>query len=354
MVVLIFAGDLKYCPYIERYIERLESKQIEYSVLFWNRGGFHFDLPENYYYFDYPSRLKQSKVTKLFDFLHFRKWVLSTVAKLHCEKVIFLSTFSGVLFFDIAKKYKKRFILDIRDYSYEFFAPYRYIENEIIKNSYFTAISSKGFREFLPKEDYVIAHNFNRKDFKPGRKKAPCQDPIHIVWNGVMRYFDFQRQYIDALANDERFLLIYNGDGPDLDQYISYCNARNIKNVHFSGSYDNDDKSKLLNNADLLNNCYGYMSNAGCKLKYAVSNKFYDGIMYHIPQLVEPEGFKTDWVTGAGVGTSIKIDSCFADLLFDYCHSIPESFDTDCDNLLHEIVGEDDQYIQSINLFLEL
>ena len=49
MIGLVFCGDLKYCPYIRRYIERLELASKDYKVYFWNRGGFDLDLPSNYY-----------------------------------------------------------------------------------------------------------------------------------------------------------------------------------------------------------------------------------------------------------------------------------------------------------------
>ena len=32
MVALVFCGDLKYCPYITRYIERLEQNNVKYKV----------------------------------------------------------------------------------------------------------------------------------------------------------------------------------------------------------------------------------------------------------------------------------------------------------------------------------
>ena len=76
MISLIFCGDLKYCPYLARFTERLEKKLIPYRVLFWNRGSFNLNLPKNYVYYDSPSPESLEKMQKLKDFLGFRKWVV--------------------------------------------------------------------------------------------------------------------------------------------------------------------------------------------------------------------------------------------------------------------------------------
>jgi len=75
MIALVFCGDLKYCPYINRYIERLEKANLDYKVFFWNRSRFDLNLSEHYSYFDEGSDLKSGKVQKLLDFFRFRGWL---------------------------------------------------------------------------------------------------------------------------------------------------------------------------------------------------------------------------------------------------------------------------------------
>ena len=76
MIALIFCGDLKYCPYIKRYIERIEKQGLEYSVVFWNRCGQEQNLPENYYYYNSPSDLKKGKIKKLLDFFYLTFFII--------------------------------------------------------------------------------------------------------------------------------------------------------------------------------------------------------------------------------------------------------------------------------------
>lgn len=353
MTGLFFCGDLKYCPYIERYIERLEMKSVKYNVYFWNRTGGKMNLPANYIYYNMPSKLNKNMLEKLFDFRSYQKWCISKIISDKPNKVILLSTLDGMLISKTLRKNKIPYIFDIRDYSFEYVPFFKLIEKRIIKKSIFTAISSKGFCNFLPKSSYIIAHNFNKKEKLKNYIFQKSSGPIKIVWNGVMRYFNFQKKYIDALKNDPRFLMIYHGDGPELDLYKSYCQKEKINNVIFTGSYDNRDKEKLLSDADILNNCYGYLKNAGNKLKYAVSNKFYDGIIYHIPQLVEPEGYKTDLVLKSKIGINFTANECFADSLYNYYHSINENeFNKSCDRIYESILAEDQEYIKKIDNFV--
>lgn len=301
----------------------------------------------------HASDLNKSKLKKAFDFLSFRRWLISQIKKDNPDGLIILSTLTGVILGRFLYARSTRYIFDIRDYSYEHIKPFYKIEKEVIENSEFTAISSKGFEEFLPKRNYVIAHNFNRNDIRKGENLQKTTGKINFVWNGVVRYFEFQRLYLDALKNDERFEIVFHGDGPELEKYKNYCRNQGFRNVIFTGSYDNSLKNELLREANILNNCYGYIESAGSKLKYAVSNRFYDGVIYHIPQLVEPEGFKTEWVNRTGIGLSLSVDDKFADKLFDYYKNLEESsFDLSCDQLLQEIIKDDDYYIERIDRFI--
>lgn len=351
MIAVVFCGDLKYCPYLGRYIERLENNKEDYIVLFWNRGAFKLALPDNYKWFDSPSPEDLSKKKKIVDFLKFRNWLKSAIAKYNPDRLILLSTLSGMIMADIIKKYKGKYIFDIRDYSYESNSLFYNIERKIIENSFFTAISSKGFKAFLPKYNYVIAHNFNRKDISGKKRFIRHGKPIKLVWNGTIRFFDYQKNYIDALKNDERFVMVYHGIGTDLEKYKEYCDKNDIKNVIFTGAYDNKDKEKLLYDADFLNNCYG--GRYGDELKYAVSNRYYDGLIYKIPQLVEPGGFKAEITESSGVGIALEADESFADKLYDYYNSInDEEFDMNCERQLKTILSEDDIYINQIDKFI--
>lgn len=331
----------------------MEAAQKKYKTYFWNRGAFQLDLSDDYVYFDMYSDLKKGKASKAVDFLRFRRWLIENLRKDRPEKIVVLSTLTGVMLESFLNSTSVPYVFDIRDYSYEHFSLFYQIEQKLINNSAFTAISSKGFKCFLPAHEYIIAHNFNRNDIVNGIKFQRQEGKISFVWNGVIRYFDFQKGYLNELKNDKRFEIVFHGDGPQLELFKSYCKHAGFENVRFTGAYENANKQYLLKSAGILNNCYGYIQHAGNKLKYAISNRFYDGIIYHIPQLVEPIGYKSDLVRMENIGVNFRAEDGFADKLYKYYESIdPAQFDTACENALQNVIKEDDEYIRRIDQFI--
>ena len=351
MISIIFCGDIRYCPYLSRYTDRLDAAGVGYEVLFWNRGGFELEVGKNYKYYDKPSPEDLGKAKKLADFAGFGRWVKKQLSVSEPDGLIFLSTLSAILLQGVAKRYKNRYIFDIRDYSYENIGVFRKMEARVIKDSYFTAISSKGFRAFLPEHDYVIAHNFNRGDVAEGVSFVRKQEPYRIVWNGTVRFFDYQKKFLDVFGNDPRFMLVYHGAGTDLEKYRSYCREKGFTNVCFTGGYDNKDKAKLLADAAILNNCYG--GRDGDELRYAISNRFYDGMVYRIPQMVEKGGYKAEVTKKTGVGIDVSPDESLPDRLYEYYRKTDKAaFDEACRRSLDEIIKEDDVYIAGIDGFI--
>ena len=117
MIALVFCGDLKYCPYINRYIERLENAHVDYKVYFWNRSNFHIKLSEHYVYYAQASDLTSGKLRKFFDFLRFRRWLISQLKNNRHEKIVALSTLTGVFLGSfLYKKRKDSYIFDVDEY----------------------------------------------------------------------------------------------------------------------------------------------------------------------------------------------------------------------------------------------
>lgn len=356
MVGIIFVGDIYACPYLATYTEMCEADHIEYEVLFWNRSGENICLPDNYLYFDYRSNLRQSKYGKALDFFKFRLWLCRKIKRKKYDKLIILSTLSGMLLPDILYIYRGKYIFDIRDYSYENSKVFYRVESRLIKGSYFTCISSPGFRRFLPEYDYIIAHNIQSGMFGTNSqfRKKEYGEKLNVVWNGVMRYFSYQSKIIEKLKNDPRFEMIYYGAGPDLEKYKQFCHDKSILNVEFMGKYQNRDKEAILETADILNNAY--WTSKQNEVQYAISNKFYDGLAYKIPQLVESNTYKTSLCLNAEIGMEfVSEEADFADRLYDWYFAInADKFSRTCDNLLHEIKKEEVSYKSSIRDFLLL
>lgn len=354
MIGIIFMGDLKYCPYLKRYEEILEKDSIEYEVLFWNRSNDRYDC-ENYISYNRYSALKKSKLSKLKEFMFFRKWLIKMLDKKRYEKLIILSTLSGMLIAEkLIREYSGKYLFDIRDYSYERILPFFLEEKRLIEAAALTVISSKGFCSFLPKnKNYILMHNISEcrkresESFRPVNGKM-----INVVWLGIVRYFEQQKELINSLSRDGRFSLLFYGEGTELEIFKKYVQENSLQNVHFYGSYDNADKAELLKKADIINNCYIVKMGT----KYAVSNKFYDGVFYHIPQLVEPGTYKAKLVEEYGVGVALDPkEKSFADRLYGYYIDLNrDEFNTSCIKLKYLLLEEEKYSRKRIQNFLKV
>ncbi len=355
MIGIVYIGNLKYCPYLNKYTYILDLANQRYEVLFWDREGCAQIYPDNYIHFKLRSRLDKKPIYKLYDFLKYGKWINYMVNKRKYSKLILLSTLSGVVLNrTIKKEFKGKYIFDIRDYSYEKNKLFLGLIDRLVSDSYFTCISSEMFKKFLPENyPYVIAHNFNKNElvYRNKLSKKKLGETLYIVWVGSIRYFEHQVKIIDKIKDDKRFKLIYHGSGPELDKYINYCSRHNITGVSFTGEYSNQDKHELYNNADILNNSYN--TRKVMEVKYAISNKYYDGLIYGIMQLVETNTYKHRLVEEKGLGVGLEPeDEDFADKLYNYYHGLNEvEFNSNCDNILESIIIEDLQYTERIITF---
>lgn len=358
MIGIIFIGDLRYCPYLDKYVDIIEEANKKYEVLYWNRSLDNTDsLKKEFIPFNYKSELRKNPFLKIWDFYKFRKWLIREMNNKNYDKLIVLTTLSGVILNTfLYKRYRRKYIYDIRDFSYENIGFFRKIEEKLIRESDFTSISSKGFYNFLPiGYDYVVCHNISDLDIwkKVNEFDINHTKPIRIVWIGVIRYYDHQIKIINKLKNDRSFQLIYHGNGPDLDKLKEYCKSNEIKNVMFTGAYLNQDKQKLLAEADILNNSYN-LDNSKDKVKYAMSNKYYDGLIYKLPQLVEHDTYKAEQINKAKVGIALDVnDIDLKKKVIDYYYSINKNeFIKCCNDELSKILEEDKIYKERISKFI--
>ena len=156
--------------------------------------------------------------------------------------------------------------------------------------------------------------------------KNPAEK-IRIGFWGFIREEGLNLQLIKALAKDERFELHYYGREQDVCRSLKEYAAENASNVYFHGEYTPEEKIDFVKNTDLLHNIYG-----GNNMRLAVSNKYYDGLIFEIPQLVMKGSYMGVLVADNGTGKAVDPrDENFADTVFEYYSSINQNeFKSNC------------------------
>lgn len=355
MIGIIYVGSIKRCPYLKNYTDCLDKLSINYEIISWERSFTENvedkdakDKINNHHIFKYPSKEQKSPIFKIWDFYLFSKFVKKIIRKQKYDKLVVLTTMSGVVILkELSSKYKGKYIFDYRDASFEYFKPFNNLLNKIITNATFTSISSKGFLEILPKNGkYIMAHNCSSFDTLPSQEKTK-KDKLIVGFIGGLRESNYMKSLIDRFGGDSRFEFRVHGGGENLQELVNYSNKYN--NVVFTGEYKEPEKKELVKEFDII--CYNYPCSFVNNL--ALANKFYDGLLYRKPMLGNIKTYSGKLIKDLNLGISLDFeDEHYKEKLYSYYLNYDiDVLEKQCDILLEEIKEENDIYKAKIEEF---
>ena len=125
-----------------------------------------------------------------------------------------------------------------------------------------------------------------------------------------------------------------------------YCKDKGIKNVHYNGEFPKDGRIKIAAKTNLIHNVY-----TSEKESYdtRVFNKYYDGIVFKIPQLVSAEGFMGDIVRRTCVGMDVNLKKTTADDIYNYYRGIDmDAFSSACRNEYNRVKKEQEKGLRCL------
>ena len=236
------------------------------------------------------------------------------------------------------------YIFDYRDYTYERFGGFKKIIGQIAEGSYATFISSEEFRSIFPRSSLkkiYISHNFTIEDMKHREKKVSLrksQEIIRIGYWGYIRDEQLNREIIRKIAADKRFELHYYGKEQKIALRLkAYANAIQATNIFFHGAYIPEERYEMVREIDLVHNIFD-----DSNMMSAVSNKFYDGHVFYIPQLCMEGSFMEKQVTSYGTGFACNpYKDNFTEAVYCYYHHLDwSSFETLCDAVIERVYCE--------------
>ena len=353
MVGIVFLGDVLLCPYMKKYTDALRAAGEEYEIICWDRErNSNLKSAEGMHIYRRDLERLINPVLKISAFLGFKRFAESVIKNRKYDKLIVFTTMTAVLLYRLlVKKYKKRFIFDYRDASYENLPVFTKILDKIISASAFTSVSSKGFLEFLPKgHDYVISHNFSYSDIE--RKSSSLvkntSGVINVGYIGILRESNYLKEMMDEFGGDKRFSLNIHGYANNYEEIAAY--AEKYDNVNCGGRYKPEEKAGFLAETDVI------MYNYPCMFRYnyALANKYYDGIILKKPLLTNLDTFSGRLVAEKGVGCSVPYGKVkTTDALYDYYMALnPEKFCENAEAALSEVIAEDKSYMSRIAEFI--
>ncbi len=350
-ILIIGFAKIKYMPYLNFYLDSIDGEQNEVHVAYWNRDEKEEDLNRfqsitfhefvRYQEDDVPIR------SKILSFLAFRKWAKKVLKTLSPDRIICLHTFPAFLLADkLTKKYKGKFIFDYRDHTYEGISLFKKIIGNVVKASLATFVSSDAFRQFLPaecKHKIHTSHNLLKDSLLHRHKNKIADQKIRISYWGFIRHEDVNRKIIEKISADDRFELHYYGKEQqvalNLKEYASSLSARNI---FFHGEYKPEDRYEFVKNTDLIHNIF-----CDDNMMLAMSNRFYDGLLFYLPQLCMKGSFMGEQASDRQIGLECDPhNDDFLDQIYHYVKNLDQSrFQQNCDTELERILSEYDNGI---------
>lgn len=142
----------------------------------------------------------------------------------------------------------------------------------------------------------------------------------------------------DRIGNDQRFELHYYGrEQIDAQILKEYAHSKGYNNIFFHGEYMPKDRYEFVRNTDLIHNVY-----FDANTLRAMGNKYYDGIIFRIPQICFPGSQMSKMTLNAEVGISLDPrEKNFCDKLYDYSSKLDrEAFNKHCDKELERVMEE--------------
>lgn len=359
-ILLLGFTKVKFMPYATFYLDHIDFDKNEVHLIYWNRDLKNEDLSKypKVHYHEFREQMSDAipHKEKLKHFLRYRKFVNDILSQHKFGKIVSLHTLPGMLVMDkLIAQYKRNYILDYRDSTFETYKIFGKLVKIFSKNAELVFTSSDAFRKYLPTKgvEIITSHNIladsltHRNERKTGYISS---DKIRISFWGLLRHLEHNLTIVEKIGNDSRFELHYYGRALEMGPKIeNFCKDRNIDNVFVHGEYKPEERYEFAKKTDIIHNSYN-----DSNTMLAMGNKYYDGIIFRIPQLCMPGSYMGKRCTTKGVGCEIDPnDDLFTDKLFSYYASINwKSFDAACDDDLKDILEEYNYGTNRINKIL--
>lgn len=355
-ILLLGFGKIAYMPYMHFYLQTLP--EAEFELVYWDRDGKpDSPVPEQIrkaYKFEAHLEEQMPLKAKLKYFYRYRRFVKKVLGQNRYDRIVVLHTTPGLTVLDlITRRYKDKYILDFRDVTYERVGFYRKLVARLANNAALVYVSSDAFRKFLPKLNTICTiHNFSGEDLEHRGAMTRAKDGvIRVVFWGLVRQLEVNKAFMTALGNDPRFELHYYGrmqqEGREME---AFSREKGYTNVFFHGSYLPAQRYDFAKNTELLHNVY----NLGQTTRNAMGNKYYDGIIFGIPQICTAGSFMGEAVEKHGIGIAVEPeDPALADRLYDYFRQLDaEAFNKNCRQELERVTAEQNDAKEKLRNFM--
>jgi hypothetical protein len=334
-VGIVLSGNLESQPYLSYYTDVFDQLNIDYEYICWDRDK---DNPavynnHNVISVNIKGSTKNNNYRKLYDYWLFSKEVKKHLANNHYDFLLIHTIVNAVFLKNyLIKYYSSKYIFDIRDYS----PIYPFVKNsieKIIAQSAFTAISSEGFLEWLPEGSKVImSHNVSKSslDISIINNDSLRNDSLVILTIGKIRASSSNKRIIKDLGNKQGVQMMFSGSSMESEK-LEIFTSNKYKKIIFTGSYEKKNESNFVKPSNMIN----IILPKDISCTTPMSNRFYLGLTYRKPMIVNEESFQATYIKKYNLGVIVKTGDNIYEKILEYIKDFNyNSFDKGCGDLI--------------------
>ncbi len=318
-IAIIIPDNPERQPHVALFTRLFDEYRIDYEIICWVKNGVSLEH-NNWHVYNNDFDNRSSIIQK---FIYMYKFCIFTKKIIRRNKYKYLISFSissSIFLFDLLiRKYRNKYIFDIRDYSQILnIFPCKRLLNILINNSFFTTISSLGFLAWLPKNanKYILSHNIDECKLKVIFPYDINLSTKRILTIGNLRDVDANTHIINAFCNTE-YKLEFAGDGYAAPILKEYCIKEEIRNVIFKGAYKKADEDSIIDGCDIMNI---YLPNNTVS-NYLMTNRFYLSVLFCKPMIVSSGCFQAELVKRFNLGVVVSKNDDIYHKVNSYIHS---------------------------------
>ncbi len=350
MKIAILTNSRKNGPHIQIYVDLLRKLGVEPDIIYWDS-----DAPAEEFNFPMKRDYNGSSLSRFLPYVKYAGFLKRVVKRHQYDKLIVNSPAVGLFIpFFLKRKYKGKYIFDYRDLSIEQIPLLRPFMKMVLKNAYANVLSSPAFSNYLPQGfEFVISHNFNidlARKALGSRIEKPQDNILKILTIGSIRK-DANFEVLDSVGNAPGIELAFVGKSGNGSAELleAHSKEKGYKNILFKGLYRKEEEGDIYKQFNFVNIFYPRIPSHIT----ALSNRFYNSLIYRRPMIVTKGGIQGNLVEEYGVG--LAIDNCEdlpQKLKYYYDNLDFEAYQERCDNLLKVIIKDYEIFAECVKSFL--
>lgn len=272
-------------PVNTRNLRIYKTLMQKYTIKFcaWNRNNFQYTDKNNFIYSSNEGYGK--KIKKLLGMKAYLSFIKQTIKEYKPELIIasqwdmllltILSGFKGKIIYEnldlptSSNKFILLFLLKLEKWML------KKIDGIIFASRFFLPIYKENNIKKLLLENLPLKEINFQKEIDIQRRNK-----IRISFIGGLRYFETMKNLLLAIQKNNNIELYLIGRGAENNKFKNFIKEKKLKNILLIDSYKYEEIKKFYVNTDLI---WAVYPNKDYNVKFAISNKFFESILFEKP-----------------------------------------------------------------------